>query len=177
MSKRRYKKELQFIIIMLALIVAYFFRTAEKEVDLVEGQTVEINEEIVLKEYKTGLKSINDISYEDYRTLNISKNKIDSILDYKKYMGSINNIKDLDNIPRITYQDIEKISQFFKDNPNPIYKKHNINNASVKQLKYLGFSNKQIKKILKYRKNNKIKNLLELESIVGKSYRNKSISF
>ncbi|WP_067142585.1 helix-hairpin-helix domain-containing protein [Oceanivirga salmonicida] len=178
-NRKNYKKEIKLITVLVGLIFAYFLKMYKQDNYIDDNNVkVEINEQIVLKEYKdNNKKNINDISFDDYRSLNISKKKIDNILEYKKYMGSINKIDDLKNIPRISYDDIDKLKIFFVDNDKPVYIKHNINKMTVKQLKYLGFSNKEIKKILKYRNKKTINNLIELEEIIGKKYKNSSISF
>ncbi|VWL85277.1 hypothetical protein [Oceanivirga miroungae] len=186
-KKVKYKYEKAIISFFVFLLTTFIFvnKPYKNILNKKENETknlsneyhVEINEEVVLKEYTKNKRDINSISYDDYANLNLSKKKIESILEYKEYMGQINEIKELENIPYISSDDLSKISKVFKDASYKKYKRHNINKMTKKELKYLGLSNYDIKKIISYRKKYKIKNLIELEKIIGNKYNLKNIEF
>lgn len=179
-TKIKYKYEKISILFLIFIVIVYLIiNRVDKNSSVVkyENINVEINEEVVLKEYTKNKREIDNITFDDYRILELSKKKIESILEYKSYMGQINEIKELENIPHITKKDLDKLKKVFKDTNIKKYKKHNINTISKKELKYLGFSDYDIKKIITYRKKYKIKNLIELENIIGDKYNLKNIEF
>lgn len=134
------------------------------------SEKVEINENVVYKEYNTQKKkSINDISYSDMKSVGISKKKIDKFMLYKDYMGAIEKLEDLNVIPRVSDEDIAKLNKIYIDSKNVSYKEHNINKATEMELKFLGLSNSSIKKI---KKKGKIKNMIELKELINSDYNN-----
>lgn len=150
---------------------------ADNALDLKQDSFVSINEKLVYKTFEEEKRSINTISIDDYKFLEMSKNKIDSILDFKEYMGGIEKIDDLNVVSRITDKDIAKLKRVFADDSN-IYTAKNINKATLTQLKYLGFSKTEISKIVKARSKGRIGNVYELEKILGYDKKDrKPISF
>ena len=86
-------------------------------------------------------------------------------MEYKNIMGVIKKIDDLKNISRMSENDIYKLKQFFEDdNSNKEYKAININKASEKELRYMGFSKKSIEKIKSAKK---ISNTIDLKELIG----------
>lgn len=146
-------------LLILSLAIIYF----KKE----EISFVEINENIEYQTYNEK-KSINNIDYTDFKNIRISNSKIQDILEYKEYMGGINKVSELKVINRISEEELNILHELFEDEKFGVsYRVHNINKASRKQLKFIGFSNKKINKILKYRENKDIENLIELKDIIG----------
>ena len=158
------KKLNKYVLIVLTLLILSFVTNyLNKE----KNSFVDINENIEYQTYDEK-KSINNIDYLDFKNTSISNRKIQEILEYKDYMGAINNVSELEVISRITKEDINILKELFKDEKfYSSYRAHNINKATRKQLKFIGFSNKNINKILKYRANKEIENLIELKDIIG----------
>lgn len=153
-------------IFSVVFIILISYLLPEKEII-----SVPINEIVEYKIYnnKNHKKEINEISYDDLENVNISKNKFNKIMEYKEYMGTIDKIEDLKSIPRFTNDDIEKIHMIFENSTNSKYISHNINDATKKELKYLGLNNTSIKKIKQY---GYIVNVVELKELIGKDYEN-----
>ena len=112
---------------------------------------------IYFKKEESGFVEINEnIEYQTYK----EKKSIN--------MGGINKVSELKIINRINEEELNILHELFEDEKFGVsYRVHNINKASRKQLKFIGFSNKKINKILKYRENKDIENLIELKDIIG----------
>ena len=74
--------------IILVILVSEYLPRINRDID---EPHVEINENVTYKTYgeKDVKKEINDISYEDIKDIDISKKKMDKIMEYKEYMGGI----------------------------------------------------------------------------------------
>lgn len=152
--------------IILVILVSEYLPRINRDID---EPHVEINENVTYKTYgeKDVKKEINDISYGDIKDIDISKKKMDKIMEYKEYMGGIKRVCDLKAIPRFTDSDIKKLESVFKDS-NISYKVHNINKASELELRYLGLNKQSIKKIA----NKTLSNMIELKEVIGKDVEN-----
>ena len=159
-------KKNSLILVFLSILTALFFSLLNNEKLQENTETVEIREVLEYKEYNfNNKKNINDIDYDDLKNIKISKKKFEEILEYKNIMGVIKKIDDLKNISRMSENDIYKLKQFFDDdNSDKEYKAININNASEKELRYMGFSKKSIEKI---KNTKKISNMIDLKELIG----------
>ena len=159
-------KKNSLILVFLSILTALFFSLLNNEKLQENTETVEIREVLEYKEYNfNSKKNINDIDYDDLKNIKISKKKFEEILEYKNIMGVIKKIDDLKNISRMSENDIYKLKQFFEDdNSNKEYKAININKASEKELRYMGFSKKSIEKIKSAKK---ISNMIDLKELIG----------
>lgn len=161
-----------FLIILITVTVSYFISNNKNINADNDDFGVQINENIEYQTYNEK-KSINNLSYDDFKNSKLSLKKIHDIIEYKQYMGAIKTVDELMSISRLTDSDIEKIKEIFVDEKYDVnYKSHNINKATKKQLKFLGLNNMQINKIIDYRKNKNIENLIELKNIIAEGYSN-----
>ncbi|WP_068268886.1 hypothetical protein [Caviibacter abscessus] len=163
----------KYFLLMLIVLISGYFITNNKSINIDENDYgVEINENIEYQTYSEK-KSINNLTYDDFKNSKLSSKKVQEIIEYKKYMGAIKTVDELRFISRFSDDDIEIIKQIFTDETHDVnYKSHNINIATKKQLKFLGLSSKDVNKIINYRKNKNIENLIELKSIISESYSN-----
>ena len=121
---------------------------------------------------------INNVEYKDLLKLGINKKKAEKLIKYRDEIGIIKNIDEVKNISGFGKTGLEIAQKFlFVDNEkiqNPIenYKrnitKYNINKSNEKELKKIGFTNKEIKKLLPEIEKNNIRSNVDLEKIIGK---------
>lgn len=126
------------------------------------------------------LLDINVASRSEMLKSGISKGYVDKIIDYRDITGGFKNLKDMIRISGIGKKTFERLKVHFKEPKNVKIKNIKINDASTKILKYYGFSKKEIKKIEKQRKKNKIRNSIQLKKIISKEKYNEikdSVSF
>ena len=121
---------------------------------------------------------INNIEYKDLLKLGINKNKAEKFVKYRDEVGIIRNIDEVKNVSgfgkigleiaqKFLFVDNEKIKNS-KENYGREIVKYNINKLNDKELKKIGFSNKEIKKLLPEIEKNNIRSNVDLEKIIGK---------
>ena len=99
-------------------------------------------------------------------------------MKYRDEVGVIKDVNEVKNISgfgksgleiaqKFLFVDDEKI-QNSKQNYGREITKHNINKLNEKELKKIGFTNKEIKKLIPEIEKNNIRSNVELEKIIGK---------
>lgn len=175
----------QIIVFIILLILGNFLRLFIEEYNVPD---IEINEEIVYKKdealkendlTKTAEKfDVNNVKYEQLLKIGFSKSKAEKIIEFREELGIISNMRELENIPRFgekglkqakeyLFVDSEKIKNSEKNYNGKNYIKYNINSSDEKDLKIIGFTKKEIKKLLPEIKKGNIRSNIDLEKIIG----------
>ena len=173
------------IIFVMLLIAGNFLRLLIEDKNIPE---IEISKEKNYKKDKAKKETdltksnvkfdINNIEYKDLLKLGINKNKAEKFVKYRDEVGIIRNIDEVKNVSgfgktgleiaqRFLFVDNEKIKNS-KENYGREIVKYNINKLNDKELKKIGFSNKEIKKLLPETEKNNIRSNVDLEKIIGK---------
>ena len=173
------------IIFVMLLIGGNFLRLLIEEKNIPE---IEISKEKNYKKdkakkdtdlTKSNVKfDINSIEYKDLLKLGINKNKAEKFVKYRDEVGIIKDINEVKNISGFGKTGLETAQKFlFVDNekiqnPNQNYgreiTKYSINKLNGKELKKIGFTNKEIKKLLPEIEKSNIRSNVDLEKIIGK---------
>ena len=173
------------IIFVMLLIAGNFLRLLIEDNNIPEieiGKEKNYQKEKAKKDSdltKSNVKfDINNVEYKDLLKLGINKKKAEKLIKYRDEVGIIKNIDEVKNISGFGKTGLEIAQKFlFVDNEkiqNPIenYKrnitKYNINKSNEKELKKIGFTNKEIKKLLPEIEKNNIRSNVDLEKIIGK---------
>ena len=173
------------IIFVMLLIAGNFLRLLIEDKNIPE---IEISKEKNYKKDKAKKETdltksnvkfdVNNIEYKDLLKLGINKNKAEKFVKYRDEVGIIRNIDEVKNVSgfgktgleiaqRFLFVDNEKIKNS-KENYGREIVKYNINKLNDKELKKIGFSNKEIKKLLPEIEKNNIRSNVDLEKIIGK---------
>ena len=173
------------IIFVMLLIAGNFLRLLIEDKNIPE---IEISKEKNYKKDKAKKETdltksnvkfdINSIEYKDLLKLGINKNKAEKFVKYRDEVGIIRNIDEVKNVSgfgkigleiaqKFLFVDNEKIKNS-KENYGREIVKYNINKLNDKELKKIGFSNKEIKKLLPEIEKNNIRSNVDLEKIIGK---------
>ena len=173
------------IIFVILLIAGNFLRLLIEDKNIPE---IEISKEKNYKKDKAKKETdltksnvkfdINNIEYKDLLKLGINKNKAEKFVKYRDEVGIIKNIDEVKNVSgfgktgleiaqKFLFVDNEKIKNS-KENYGREIVKYNINKLNDKELKKIGFSNKEIKKLLPEIEKNNIRSNVDLEKIIGK---------
>jgi len=173
------------IIFVMLLIAGNFLRLLIEDKNIPE---IEISKEKNYKKDKAKKETdltksnikfdINNIEYKDLLKLGINKNKAEKFVKYRDEVGIIKNIDEVKNVSgfgktgleiaqKFLFVDTEKIKNS-KENYGREIVKYNINKLNDKELKKIGFSNKEIKKLLPETEKNNIRSNVDLEKIIGK---------
>ena len=119
---------------------------------------VEINEEYIVYDEKDD---------------EVSKNKISKIKEYKNFIGSI---YDIEKIYGISKQDKEKIDKYYFVS-DVKFNKYNINELNNRELKILGFANKEVEYIEYLKSKGNINSNIDLKDKVNNEILKRSIKF
>lgn len=178
--------KIKYIIIFVMLLIAgNFLRLLIEDKNIPE---IEISKEKNYQKNKakkqtdltnTDIKfDINNIEYKDLLKLGINKNKAEKFIKYRDETGIIKDITEVKNISGFGKSGLEIAQKFLfvdKDkikNSKKYYgreiTKYNINKSNDKELKKIGFTNKEIKKLLPEIEKNNIRSNIDLEKIIGK---------
>ena len=173
------------IIFVMLLIAGNFLRLLIEDKNIPE---IEISKEKNYKKDKAKKETdltksnvkfdINNIEYKDLLKLGINKNKAEKFVKYRDEVGIIRNIDEVKNVSgfgktgleiaqKFLFVDNEKIKNS-KENYGREIVKYNINKLNDKELKKIGFSNREIKKLLPEIEKNNIRSNVDLEKIIGK---------
>ena len=173
------------IIFVMLLIAGNFLRLLIEDKNIPE---IEISKEKNYKKDKAKKETdltksnvkfdVNNIEYKDLLKFGINKNKAEKFLKYRDKVGIIRNIDEVKNVSgfgktgleiaqKFLFVDTEKIKNS-KENYGREIVKYNINKLNDKELKKIGFSNKEIKKLLPEIEKNNIRSNVDLEKIIGK---------
>ncbi|RRD38266.1 helix-hairpin-helix domain-containing protein [Leptotrichia sp. OH3620_COT-345] len=173
------------VVFIVLLILGNFLRLFIEERNIPD---IEINEEVVYRKDEAVKENnltkvaekfdVNDVEYEQLLKMGFSKAKADKLIEFREKIGIISDIQELKNIPRFgetglkqaekyLFVDSEKIKNPEKNYKERNYIKYNINNSNEEKLKIIGFTKKEIKKLLLEIKKGNIRSNIELEKIIG----------
>ena len=121
---------------------------------------------------------VNSVSYEELLKLGFQKSKAEKIIEFRDEMGIILDIKEMKYIPRFgdagvkqakkyLYVDTEKIKNPAENYNGKNLRKYNINSIDEDTLKMLGFTKKEITKLMPEIKNGNVRSNIDLEKIIG----------
>ena len=119
---------------------------------------------------------VNSITYDELLKLGFQKSKAEKIIEFRDEMGIISDIKEMKYIPRFgdagvkqakKYLDMEKIKNPAENYNGKNLRKYNINSVDEDTLKMLGFTKKEITKLMPEIKNGNIRSNIDLEKIIG----------
>jgi len=173
------------IIFVILLILGNFLRLVIEDKNI---PNIEINEEITYQKDEAKKENdlsdtkekydVNNVSYDELLKLGFSKSKAEKLVEFQDEIGIISDINDLKNISRFGETGIKLAKKYlFVDNEkikNPEdnyngrnYTVFNINELDEEKLKMIGFTKKEINKLLPEIKNGNIHSNLDLEKIIG----------
>ena len=121
---------------------------------------------------------VNSVTYDELLKLGFQKSKAEKIIEFRDEMGIISDIKEMKYIPRFgdagvkqakkyLYVDTEKIKNSAENYKGKNLRKYNINSIDEDTLKMLGFTKKEITKLMPEIKNGNVRSNIDLEKIIG----------
>lgn len=121
---------------------------------------------------------VNSVTYDELLKLGFQKSKAEKIIEFRDEMGIISDIKEMKYIPRFgdagvkqakkyLYVDTEKIKNPSENYNGKNLRKYNINSIDEDTLKMLGFTKKEITKLMPEIKNGNVRSNIDLEKIIG----------
>lgn len=169
------------IIFVILLITGNFIRLFiedKKDVNIEINEDINYNKNEVKIETdftKNGKKyDVNFVTYEELLKLGFNKSKATKLLEYREKVGLILTIKELKNIPKFGESGFKISSKYLIVDSETIknkivnLNKFNINKVDESDLKLVGFTKQEIKKIKKFLENEQIRSSIELEKLIGK---------
>ena len=149
---------------------------------------IEISEEASYKKEKAKKENdlsktdkkfdVNSVSYDELLKLGFQKSKAEKIIEFRDEVGIISDIKEMKNIPRFgdagmkqakkyLYVNEEKIKNPAENYNGKNLKKYNINSVDEDTLKMLGFTKKEINRIMPEIRKGNIRSNIDLEKLIG----------
>ena len=165
------------IFLVVLLIVGNYLRLKVEENNVPK---IEINEEVEYqKEGAEKLnkieskKDINTVTYGELIKLGFTKKQSEKIIEFKKFIGKIENLEDLKRIPRFGDTGLSKVKKTLyintentvENNVTDNEKKYNINKISDDEMKLLGLTKKEIKDVKLLREKGEIRSNIDLKEI------------
>ena len=168
------------IIFVMLLIAGNFLRLLIEDKNIPE---IEISKEKNYKKEKAKKDAdltksnvkfdINNVEYKDLLKLGINKNKAEKFIKYRDEVGIIKDVNEVKNISGFGKSGLEIAQKFLFVDSTKNYgreiTKYNINKLNEKELKKIGFTNKEIKKLLPEIEKNDIRSNVDLEKIIEKN--------
>ena len=122
---------------------------------------------------------VNSVGYDELLKLGFQKSKAEKIIEFRDEVGIISDIKEMKNIPRFgdagmkqakkhLYVDEEKIKNPSENYNGKNFKKYNINSADEDTLKMLGFTKKEINRLMPEIRKGNIRSNIDLEKLIGR---------
>ena len=173
------------VIFVILLTAGNFLRLYIEDKNIPD---IEISEEASYKKDKAKKENdlsktekkfdVNSITYDELLKLGFQKSKAEKIIEFRDEMGIISDIKEMKYIPRFgdagvkqakkyLYVDTEKIKNPAENYNGKNLRKYNINSIDEDTLKMLGFTKKEITKLMPEIKNGNIRSNIDLEKIIG----------
>lgn len=173
------------VIFVILLTAGNFLRLYIEDKNIPD---IEISEEASYKKDKAKKENdlsktekkfdVNSVSYDELLKLGFQKSKAEKIIEFRDEMGIISDIKEMKYIPRFgdagvkqakkyLYVDTEKIKNPAENYNGKNLRKYNINSIDEDTLKMLGFTKKEITKLMPEIKNGNIRSNIDLEKIIG----------
>ena len=173
------------VIFVILLTAGNFLRLYIEDKNIPD---IEISEEASYKKDKAKKENdlsktdkkfdVNSITYDELLKLGFQKSKAEKIIEFRDEMGIISDIKEMKYIPRFgdagvkqakkyLYVDTEKIKNSEKNYKGKKIRKYSISSIDEDTLKMLGFTKKEITKLMPEIKNGNIRSNIDLEKIIG----------
>lgn len=173
------------VIFVILLTAGNFLRLYIEDKNIPD---IEISEEASYKKDKAKKENdlsktdkkfdVNSVTYDELLKLGFQKSKAEKIIEFRDEMGIISDIKEMKYIPRFgdagvkqakkyLYVDTEKIKNSEKNYKGKKIRKYNISSIDEDTLKMLGFTKKEIIKLMPEIKNGNIRSNIDLEKIIG----------
>ena len=173
------------VIFVILLTAGNFLRLYIEDKNIPD---IEISEEASYKKDKAKKENdlsktekkfdVNSVSYDELLKLGFQKSKAEKIIEFRDEMGIILDIKEMKYIPRFgdagvkqakkyLYVDTEKIKNPAENYNGKNLRKYNINSIDEDTLKMLGFTKKEITKLMLEIKKGNIRSNIDLEKIIG----------
>ena len=173
------------VIFVILLTAGNFLRLYIEDKNIPD---IEISEEASYKKDKAKKENdlsktekkfdVNSITYDELLKLGFQKSKAEKIIEFRDEMGIISDIKEMKYIPRFgdagvkqakkyLYVDTEKIKNPAENYNGKNLRKYNINSIDEDTLKILGFTKKEITKLMPEIKNGNIRSNIDFEKIIG----------
>ena len=173
------------VIFVILLTAGNFLRLYIEDKNIPD---IEISEEASYKKDKAKKENdlsktdkkfdVNSITYDELLKLGFQKSKAEKIIEFRDEMGIISDIKEMKYIPRFgdagvkqakkyLYVDMEKIKNPAENYNGKNLRKYNINSIDEDTLKMLGFTKKEITKLMPEIKNGNVRSNIDLEKIIG----------
>ena len=173
------------VIFVILLTAGNFLRLYIEDKNIPD---IEISEEASYKKDKAKKENdlsktdkkfdVNSVTYDELLKLGFQKSKAEKIIEFRDEMGIISDIKEMKYIPRFgdagvkqakkyLYADTEKIKNPAENYNGKNLKKYNINSVDEDTLKMLGFTKKEITKLMPEIKNGNVRSNIDLEKIIG----------
>ena len=173
------------IIFVILLVLGNFLRLFIEDHNMPD---IKINEEISYQ--KENAKKENDLSktkekfdinivgYDELLKLGFPKSKAEKLITFRDETGIISDMEELKNISKFgeagikqakkyLFVDKEKIKNPEKNYNGRTYTIYNINDADEERLKMIGFTKREIKKLLPEISKGNIRSNIDLEKIIG----------
>ena len=172
------------VIFVILLTAGNFLRLYIEDKNILD---IEISEEASYKKDKAKKENdlsktdkkfdVNSITYDELLKLGFQKSKAEKIIEFRDEMGIISDIKEMKYIPRFgdagvkqakkyLYVDTEKIKNPAENYNGKNLRKYNINSIDEDTLKMLGFTKKEITKLMPEIKKGNIRSNIDLEKII-----------
>lgn len=172
------------VIFVILLTVGNFLRLYIEDKNIPD---IEISEEASYKKDKAKKENdlsktekkfdVNSVTYDELLKLGFQKSKAEKIIEFRDEMGIILDIKEMKYIPRFgdagvkqtkkyLYVDTEKIKKPAENYNGKNLRKYNINSIDEDTLKMLGFTKKEITKLMPEIKKGNIRSNIDLEKII-----------
>lgn len=173
------------VIFVILLTAGNFLRLYIEDKNIPD---IEISEEASYKKDKAKKENdlsktdkkfdVNSVTYDELLKLGFQKSKAEKIIEFRDEMGIISDIKEMKYIPRFgdagvkqakkyLYVDTEKIKNSAENYKGKNLRKYNINSIDEDTLKMLGFTKKEITKLMPEIKNGNVRSNIDLEKIIG----------
>ncbi|ERK68066.1 hypothetical protein HMPREF1984_00870 [Leptotrichia sp. oral taxon 215 str. W9775] len=173
------------VIFVILLTAGNFLRLYIEDKNIPD---IEISEEASYKKDKAKKENdlsktdkkfdVNSVTYDELLKLGFQKSKAEKIIEFRDEMGIISDIKEMKYIPRFgdagvkqakkyLYVDTEKIKNPSENYNGKNLRKYNINSIDEDTLKMLGFTKKEITKLMPEIKNGNVRSNIDLEKIIG----------
>jgi len=156
------------IIIIVVLLTSFVYNKMKPE-----KKIVKLKKEMIYTSGNNGEKlekklNINTANLEDYLKVGITLSIAKKLDEYRKFVGRVENLEELERLDGIGEKTVKKLAKNIKVGAGGKIKKIKINNLTSKELKYRGFTKKEIKAIENYKKiHGVIYSNIELIEVLG----------
>ena len=172
--------KVNYIIFLVVLLIIGNYLRLKVEENIIPK--IEINEEVEYQKEGAekfnkveGKRDVNTVTYEELIKLGFTKKQSEKIIEFRKFIGTIEDLEELRRIPRLGDTGINKAKKTLYVNKNQFDEsvdksstKYNINSITGDEMKLLGFTKKEIKEIEELRLKGEIRSNIDLEKVLSK---------